>query len=247
MKYAMRSMLVLLVLISAQTASSQTADELIEKSIAAMGGRAAFDKVKTRVMSGTITISTPGGDLPGTIELWNARPNKMRTLIKADLTQFGAGMLEIDQRFDGQTGYLLNTLQGNRDITGNQLDNMRNQAFPNAFLAYKDLGFKASLEGKQKVGSGEAYVVVLEPAKGSTIRQFIDAETMLPVRFVLRVNVEELGAEVEQTTDLSAYKDVDGLKLPFKLASSSSVQSFTVDLTTIEHNVTIDEKLFSKP
>lgn len=247
MKYAMRSVLVLLTLVSAQTASSQTADELIEKSIAAMGGRAAFEKVKTRQMSGTITINTPGGDLPGTIELWNARPNKLRTLIKADLTQFGAGMLEIDQRFDGQTGYLLNTLQGNRDITGNQLDNMRNQAFPHAFLSYKDLGFKATVEGKQKVGSGEAYVLVLEPAKGSTIRQFIDADTMLPVRFVMRVNVEELGAEVEQTTDLSAYKEVDGLKLPFKLTSSSSAQSFTVDLTKVEHNVAIDDKLFAKP
>jgi NAD(P)-dependent dehydrogenase (short-subunit alcohol dehydrogenase family) len=66
MKYAMRSVLVLFALASAQTASAQTADELIEKSIAAMGGRAAFEKVKTRVMTGTITINTPGGDLPGT-------------------------------------------------------------------------------------------------------------------------------------------------------------------------------------
>src|SRR5688500_20346597 len=124
MKYAMRSVLILLALASAQTASSQTADELIEKSIAAMGGRAAFEKIKTRVMSGTITINTPGGDLPGTIEIFNARPYKTRTLIKADLTQFGAGMLEIDQRYDGQSGYMLNTLQGNSEITGNQLENM---------------------------------------------------------------------------------------------------------------------------
>ena len=90
------------VLASAQSASAQTADELIEKSIAAMGGRAAFAKVKTRSMSGTITINTPAGDIPGTIEILNARPNKARTLIKADLSAFGAGPLEIDQRFDGQ-------------------------------------------------------------------------------------------------------------------------------------------------
>ena len=38
-----------------------------------------------------------------------------------------------------------------------------------------------------KVGDGEAYVLVFEPAKGSTIRQFIDAQTMLPVRFSLTV------------------------------------------------------------
>ena len=74
MKLAMRSALILLILASAQTAWSQTADEVIEKSISAMGGRAAFDKIKTRMMSGTITINTPGGDLPGTIEVSNARP-----------------------------------------------------------------------------------------------------------------------------------------------------------------------------
>ena len=247
MKYALRSALVLLVLASPQVASSQTADDLIEKSIAAMGGRAAFDKIKTRLMLGTITLNTPGGDLPGTIEIQNARPNKARTLIKADLTQFGAGMLEIDQRFDGQNGYLVNTLQGNREISGNQLDNMRNQGFPHAFLSYKELGFTAKLEGKQKVGSGEAYVLVLAPAKGSTVRQFIDTETMLPVRFVMSVNVPELNADIEQTTDLSAYRDVDGVKIPFKLTSSSSAQSFTVDLTTVDHNVAVDDKVFLKP
>ena len=247
MKYALRSALILLVLASAQTASSQTADEVIEKSIAAMGGRAAFDKIKTRAMSGTITLNTPGGDLPGTIEILNARPNKLRTLIKADLSQFGAGMLEIDQRFDGQSGYLLNTLQGNRDITGNQLENMRNAGFPHAFLSYKELGFTAKLEGREKVGAGEAYVVVLEPKAGSTIRQYIDAETLLPVRFMMRVNVPELNADIEQTTELAGYHDVDGIKLPFKLTSSSSVQSFSVDLSTIEHNVPVDDKLFIKP
>jgi len=247
MKYAMRSALVLLVLASPHAASSQTADEIIDKSIAAMGGRAAFDKIKTRVLSGTITLSTPGGDLPGTIEIQNARPNKTRTLIKADLTQFGAGMLEIDQRFDGQNGYQLNTLQGNREVTGNQLDNMRNAAFPHPFLSYKESGFTATLEGKEKIGTGEAYVVVLQPKAGSTVRHCIDAETLLPIRFVLSVNVPELNADVEQTTDLSAYKDVDGVKLAFKLISSSSVQSFTVDVSKVEHNVPVDDKVFVKP
>jgi outer membrane lipoprotein-sorting protein len=247
MKYLLRSALVLLVLASAHTASAQTADEILEKSIAAMGGRAAFDKIKSRSMSGTITLNTPAGDLPGTIEILNARPNKTRMLIKADLTQFGAGMLEIDQRFDGQNGFVLNTLQGNRDITGNQLDNMRNIDFPHGFLTYKEAGFKVTLQGKEKVGSGEAYVVVMEPKAGSTIRQFIDAETLLPVRFMVKANVPELGTDVEQTTDLLSYRDVDGVKLPFKLTSSSSMQSFTIDVGKVEHNVTVDEKLFVKP
>jgi outer membrane lipoprotein-sorting protein len=247
MKILIRSAIAMVALACAQIAAAQTAEEILEKSIAAMGGRAAFDKIKTRSMSGTITLMTPVGDLPGTVEILNARPNKARTLIKADLSSVGAGPLTIDQRFDGQNGYVVDTLQGNREMTGNQLDNMRNAGFPHAFINYKDVGYSVKLQGKEKLGKGEAYVLIFEPAKGSTIRQFIDAETMLPVQFSLTVNVPQVGADVEQTTTLEDYREVDGIKVPFKLTSSSSLQSFTVTLDKVAHNVEVDEKLFVKP
>jgi outer membrane lipoprotein-sorting protein len=246
MKILIRSAMAVVVLACAQIAAAQTAEEIIEKSIAAMGGRAAFDKIKTRSMSGTITLNTPVGDIPGSIEILNARPNKARTLIKADLSAVGAGPLTIDQRFDGQSGYVVDTLQGNREMTGNQLDNLRNGGFPHAFLNYKDVGFSVKLQGKEKVGNGEAYVLLLEPAKGSTIRQRVDAQTMLPVGFSLTVSVPQMG-DIEQTTTLEDYREVDGVKLPFKLTSSSSLQSFTVVLDKVAHNVEVDEKLFVKP
>jgi zinc protease len=241
------SVIVVVALAWANIAVAQTAEEIIEKSIAAMGGRTAFDKVKSRSMAGTITLMTPAGDIPGTIEILNARPNKGRTLIKADLSAFGAGPLSIDQRFDGQNGYVLDTMQGNRDMSGNQLDNMRNQSFPHAFLNYKDAGFSVKLQGKEKLGAGEAYVLVFTPTKGSTVRQFIDAQTMLPVQFSLTVNVPQAGGDIEQTTTLEDYRDVDGIKMPFRLKSTSSVQNFTVTLDKIAHNVEVDEKLFVKP
>lgn len=244
---AVRLMVALVVVAWAQVSSAQTADEIIEKSLAALGGRAALAKIKSRSMSGTITLSTPAGDIPGTIEITNALPNKARTLIKADLSAFGAGPLELDQRFDGQSGYVLDTLQGNREISGNQLDNMRNTGFPHPFMTYKESGIAARLAGKEKVGDRDAHVVLFEPTTGSTIRQHIDAETFLPIRFSLKVNVPQLGADVEQTTDLLDYREVDGVKVPFKLTSSSSVQSYRVELAKVEHNGPVDEKLFAKP
>ena len=247
MKILIRSAIAVVVLACAQVAAAQTADEIIEKSIAAMGGRAAFDKIKTRSTTGTITLMTPAGEIPGSIEILNARPNKARTLIKADLSAFGAGPLTVDQRFDGQNGYVIDTLQGNRDITGNQLDNQRNTGFPHTFLNYKERGYNVKVQGKEKVGSAEAYVLVFEPAKGSTIRQFIDAQSMLPLKFVLTVNVPQVGADVEQTSTLEDYREVDGVKLPFKLTSSSSLQSFSITIDKVAHNVEVDEKLFVKP
>jgi len=246
MRIAMRLAVAVVVLVSAHAAWAQTAEDVIEKSLAALGGRAAHAKIKTRSMAGTITLVTPVGDIPGTIEITNALPNKTRTLIKADLTSVGAGPLVIDQRFDGQSGYVLDSLQGNREITGNQLDNLRNTGFPHAFLTYKELGIAAKLQGKETVGDREAYVLVFEPTAGSTIRQFIDAQSFLPTRFVMKVNVPQMG-DLEQTTDLADYREVDGVKLPHKLVASSSLQSYTVEISKVEHNAAVDEKQFVKP
>jgi outer membrane lipoprotein-sorting protein len=247
MKVTRLLLTVLLVLVSAGIALAQTAEDVIEKSVTALGGRAAHAKVKSRTMSGTIVLSTPGGDIKGSIEILNAVPNKTRTLIKADLSALGAGELVLDQRFDGSAGYALDSLQGNREITGNQLDNMRNSSFPHPFLTYKEQGTSAKLSGKEKVGDRDAYVVVFEPTSGSTVRQYIDAETYLPVKFVMKVDIPQLGQEVEQTTELLDFREVDGIKVAFRLLSSSAVQNFTIAIDKVEHNVPVDQALFSKP
>lgn len=232
---------------SVSASAQQNAHEIIEKSLAALGGRAAHAKLQSRSGSGTIAISTPVGDITGTFELLNAAPNKTRALIKADLTALGAGELVIDQRFDGQTGYVLDSLQGNREISGNQLENMKNSAFPHPFLNYKDLGMSAQLAGKETVGGREALVVVFDPPSGSESRTFIDAETFMPLRSVMKVDIPQLGQEVEQTTDFLDYKEVDGVKVPFRIRTSSSIQTITITLSSVTHNVKVDESLFAKP
>ena len=234
-------------LLWADGASAQTVDEIIDKAINALGGRAAHAKINTRTATGDITLSTPVGDIKGSIDVTNARPNKARTVIKADLTSLGVGELTVDQRFDGKSGYAMDTLQGNRDITGGQLDNMRNASFPNPLINYKDNGTSATLKGKEKVGDRDAFLIVFEPVTGSAVRQYIDAETYLPIRSVIRAEVPQLGQTIEQTNDFSDYREIDGIKIPFELRSSSSVQNFTVKLTKVEHNVKVDETLFSKP
>jgi hypothetical protein len=231
----------------AHVAWAQTADEVIDRSLAAVGGRAALGKLKSRLTTGTITLAMPVGDIEGSIELLNAAPNKSRSLIKADLSTLGAGQLVLDQRFDGNAGYTLDTLQGNRDITGNQLDNLRNGSFPNPLLNYKEMGTTAQLGGKAKVGERDAYLVIFEPASGSVVREYIDAESYLPVRVVVKMDVPQLGREIEQTTDLLDYREVDGVKLPFQLKATSPVQNYTIRVAKVEHNVRVDETLFSKP
>jgi hypothetical protein len=235
-----------LLLGSVQAVSAQTADEIVEKYLTAIGGRAALGKLKSRSMSGTITLSTPAGDVSGPVEILNQTPNKSRSLIKLDLSSFGAGQAIIDQRFDGVSGYALDSLQGNRDITGNLLENLKNGAFPSPLLIYRELGATVELGGKEKIGTREAYVLIFKPKGGSVVRQYVDAESYLLVKVVVKLDVPPIG-EFEQTTELLDYRDVDGVKVPFQAKSTSSVQSSIVNITKVEHNTRIDETLFSKP
>src|SRR6185295_981201 len=98
MKVMLRRLFTALLLLTCATAASaQTADEVVEKYLAAIGGREALGKLKSRSMTGTITVSTPGGEVSGPVEIVNQAPNKSRLLIKLDLSAVGAGQMTFDQ------------------------------------------------------------------------------------------------------------------------------------------------------
>jgi zinc protease len=235
-----------LVLASA-AASAQTVDEIIEKSVTAQGGRAALGKLTSRSIAGTMTVSTPGGDISGTIEAVNQAPNKLRRVINLDLTALGAGSAVIELRFDGTSAYQMDSMRGDSAVTGSQLELLRNSVFPSPFLDYKDHGTKITLSGKEKAGDKDAYALLVTPATGPVTRVLLDAETYLPVRTVVTVDVPDVGGSVEQTTAFSDYRDVDGVKVPYTIKGTSDVQTFLISITKVEHNVKVDPALFSKP
>lgn len=238
---------VALILACGRIATAQTADDIVEKYLAAIGGRAALAKVASRSTTGTITLSLPQGPVSGTIEILNQQPNKVRSVTKLDLTSLGAGQLIREQRFDGTTGYVIDSMQGNREITGGQLENLKNAVFPSPLLTYQERGATVELAGKEKIDGRDTYVLVLKPKTGPVVRHYFDAETYLPARIVVKLDVPEAGGEVEQTSDLSDYRAVDGVKIPFAIKVSSAIQSFIIAVTKVEQNVAVDAASFARP
>lgn len=236
----------LLVLWSCPT-FAQTADEIIEKHLAATGGRAAYAKLMSRKAVGAITLTSPVGELAGTIELYSKKPNKSRTYIKLDLTALGAGEVISDQRFDGTTGYVIDSIQGNRTIEGAQLDAMRNGSFPSPLLNYKDLGTTITLGNRDKVDGKDAYTLTLMPKAGPSTRVFIDATSFMLIRTATTLNVPQLGGDIEQVVDFSDFRDVDGIKVPFRTKSTNPAQTVTATMTSVVHNAEIDDATFVKP
>ena len=243
---ATRLLLAVSILSASVAASAQTVDEIIEKNLAALGGRAALGKITSRSTTGTITVSTPNGNISGTIEVFNQAPNKSRTLINLDLTPLGGQSVVVDNRFDGTSGYAMDSMRGNTDMSAGQIASLRNSIFPTPLLNYKESGTKIALAGMEKVADREAYALTITPATGPVAHLFVDARSYLPVKTVVTIELPDIGS-VEQTLEFADYRDVDGVKVAFGLKGSSTVQTFFAVITKVEHNVKIDPALFVKP
>ena len=237
---------VVLLFVSATPAVAQTADEIVEKHLAALGGREALGRIQTRVSTGKVTVTTPVGDLAGTVEAFAKAPDKSRTLVKVDVSALGAGIVTNDQRFDGTTGHVIDTLNGNRDITGSQLDALKNNGFPTAWLDYKARGHVVSLSGKEMIGDRSAFVLDVTPKTGPKSRSWVDAETYLVLKTSVTVDAAPIGA-LEQIMEFGDYRTIDGVKVPFLVKSINSAQTVTGVLTDVKHNVEIEETSFRKP
>jgi outer membrane lipoprotein-sorting protein len=229
------------------TARAQTADEIVEKHLAAMGGRSALSKITSQEASGTVAISTQGADFGGSIAISRKAPNKSRTYMTLDLSALGGSEMIIDQRCDGKTAYASNSLQGDREITGDQLQNMLNASFPSPLLTYKEAGAKVELQGPDKVGGRAVVVLLYTPTTGPATKMFFDAETYLLARAVTKMNVPAAGGEIEQTSDLGDYRAVDGIMQPFSVTVSSPAQRVAITLSKVEVNTALDDAIFSRP
>jgi len=248
MKRALIPILAVVVgLVMAPRAAAQTADEVVEKHLAAMGGRAALAKLTSQLASGTIAIQAQGADLGGTIEISKKAPNKSRTLMRIDLSSVGGSEMVVDQRCDGKTAFASNSLQGDREITGAQLQSMLNASFPSSLLNYKETGAKIELLGRETAGAKPVLVLQYTPASGPALKLYLDADTYLVSRTVVKLSLPEAGGEVEQSTDVTDYRVIDGVKTPFSVTVSSAGQLITISFAKVEYNVALDDAVFSRP
>jgi outer membrane lipoprotein-sorting protein len=227
-------------------AQALTADEIVARYVQAIGGADALGKVTSRRATGTATVSTPAGDVSGPIEVLSKAPNKTRVSITLDLSAMGAGSVDIVQRFDGTSGMMSNSMQGDVEVTGGQLENMRNALFPTPFLHYKENGTTLALLPKDTIDGKAVLVVLATPKAGPAVTVYFDPETFLVVRTLVRVNSPQLGGDVDQYQDPSDYRDVSGVKVPFRVVDSGAGQTVTIVFSKVENNVPIEDSVFGK-
>jgi zinc protease len=218
-------------------AALPSADQIIEKYVQAIGGKAAIEKQTSRVSKGTFELPALGAS--GTAEVYEKAPNKTAAIINI------AGFGLVQEGFDGKVAWSQDPQSGLREKSGLELAAAKLDAEFYKPIRVKQLYPKLVVKGKDKVGDAEVYVVEATPAEGSAETWYFETQSGLMVR----QDAEREGPQGKQPIQvfLSNYKEVDGVKLPFTVHQVTPAFSIDIKIEEVKHNVAIDDAKFTKP
>jgi len=213
-----------------------TADQILARYVEAIGGRAAWQKLNSRVSTGTIEV--PAMNLSGSVEMHEKAPNSMLAVLVINGAAYRQG-------FNGTAGWADDPQNGLREMAGAELEETRRDSDFYHPLDLKKIYTKFNVTGLEKVRERDAHVVEASLAEGGVDKLYFDVPSGLVLRIVSQHHTPD--GVITFSEDLSDYRDVDGVKLPFTVHQSSAESDFTIRFSEIHHNVTQEDGQFSKP
>ncbi|MFN6962695.1 MAG: hypothetical protein ACK4S4_02895 [Pyrinomonadaceae bacterium] len=216
-----------------------TAAEILNKYVAAIGGRDANLKIRSWQMSGTVEFAPMG--LKGTFETLSAAPD--RSVMHMTISGLGS----IAQGFDGKTAWSISPLDGMRELSGIELQQIKSASSFYRLVNLAQNSEKYTVAGPEKLGDKQAYVVTL-PA---------EAEGLFPTKMyfdtvsghLLRMDATQVGPQgnIPTTTYFDEMKLVDGVYIPVRSRTTFGPAELVTVVTVAKSNVAVDDAKFAKP
>jgi len=227
-------------LLAAAAASSQTADELIEKNIAARGGYEKLKAVQTMRLTGTMKAADD--TMPSVLEL--KRPRKSRWEFRLE-GQTGV------QAFDGKEGWMWLPFAGQtapEPMPDDEREEAEQQAdMDGPLVDAKQKGEKIELVGHDPRYRSEDWKLKITLKGGEVRYVYLDPQTFLQSATVTRRKIDSV--EVEVRSEVGDYRKVGDIVLPhsFTATSPGGGPTQSIQFDKIEINVPIDDSRFAMP
>ncbi|MCX7737711.1 MAG: outer membrane lipoprotein-sorting protein [Candidatus Kapabacteria bacterium] len=213
---------------------AQTAEEIINKSIAAVGGTEKYQNLKSIFV--------------------NAEVNSMGFTIPISITQKGKSFY-IEQSimgqvmkigYDGTEGWMVNPMGGSSEpqkMDEAQLEQFKqqNDITKNPVLKFKEEGNKFELMGIEKVDDVKAYKIKTTNKDNEERILFINSSNYLPIKLVT-----ERGEEQGEVL-IKDYKDIGGIMMFHLIEVKSQGQDISFKFNEIKLNPEVDDKIFKMP
>lgn len=224
---------------SASPNQKEVVEQIFARYTEAVGGQQAIESVTSYKTRGT--FETSAARIQGTFESWGKNPNKNLTVITFP------GIVEVKKGFDGENQWVQTPFGTFSSAEGaTEMSQMERDAEIYRAGKIKNLYYDLKLENKVRLSGRDVYLIEGIPQKGPAEKLFFDTQSGLLVRWDMVRKVPNRG-HVFVKVHLDDYRDVDGLKVPFKIRFAFESFDFTMQLDELKHNVSIDDAIFRKP
>ncbi|MGH9776406.1 MAG: c-type cytochrome [Candidatus Acidiferrales bacterium] len=218
----------------ANPAPRPTADALLLKYVQALGGADSIAKISSRQEKGNILF----GDQQFPVEIFTKAPDKRISVMH---TPRGESITA----FDGKSGWLGGGPRPPQPMSAAETETYR---LDSDFYFATDLKniFPQLRAGRpEKIGHAEANLVFgIRPGQ-PPVKFYFDTASGLLIRQV-RYAQTALGRLPTQI-DYSDYREVDGVKIPFRWTLARANGRFTIQIDEAKDNVAIDDAKFAMP
>lgn len=221
---------------TAPAAGSAEGKALMKLAADAMGGAAKLATVKSYRMVSTLNVKGPMGDMALDADETTVFPDKQRQVMKTPMGEM-AMVVTADSGFMSMGGKM-------QDLPGSQkkgmLDSIRDTPM---WLGSKvdDPAYTFAVSGETKVGEIDTKILDIS-GEGIRVQWCIDPKTGDLLRTIKST------PQGEQTVDFSDFRDVSGIRLPFKgMIKVGGEDSGLFQVKSFELNPQVDDAVFQKP
>jgi hypothetical protein len=221
----------------AQETAAPTAEAILDANAAAMGGAAAYARIRTSVVRGTLEMVGMG--ISGSVTLYSARPASSMVLFEAE------ALGKIRSGTDGRLAWELSDLQGPRLLEGAERAYALRSALFDAPVRWRELYPKVELLGSEAVDGAPCWKLRLQPSDGDPETWYVDQTSHLLVKATMTLT-HAMG-EIPVECTFGDYRPVDGVLLPFRSTQKMLTQEMRTVVSSVETNVEIPAAVFALP
>lgn len=221
---------------AASRATLPSSREVIARSIAALGGEAAFRAVKSIHAVGKMTVAGPG--ISGDFELFSARP--ARVLLRVDI----AGIGKVENAYDGRIGWSVNPISGPELLNGAQLTEAAEEAWFDSPLHAPDRVRSMDVVGRVDFDGRDTYKLKIVLPSGNEQFEYFDVTSGLQAGSEMtRTLPQGVVPTVNFTRD---YKKFGALMQPTTIVQRALGFDQVVTIASIEYDK-VPDSVFDVP